>query len=58
MEDTSNDFVNGRQPKIFLKREDDLKLMFPWGVLHKFGLELNQKFTGDVFNKLRPRNVS
>jgi hypothetical protein len=25
MEDTSNDFVNGRKPKIILKREDDLK---------------------------------
>jgi hypothetical protein len=30
--------------------EDDLKLMFTWVVLHKFGLELNQKLTGDVFN--------
>jgi hypothetical protein len=34
--------------------EDDLKLIFPKVVLHKFGIEFNQKFTGDVFNKLRP----
>ena len=27
-------------------------------VLHKFGLESNQMFTGDVFNKLRSRNTS
>ena len=28
-------------------------IMFPQVVLHKIGVEFNQKFTGDVFNKLR-----
>jgi hypothetical protein len=37
--------------------EKDLKLIFPQVVLHKFGIEFNQKFTGDVFNKLRARNI-
>ena len=37
--------------------ENDLKLIFPQVVLHNFGIEFNQKFTGDVFNKLRARNI-
>ena len=37
--------------------ENNLKLMLPWVVLHKFGIEFNQQFTGDVFNKLRARNI-
>ena len=36
--------------------ENNLKLMLPWVVLHKFGIEFNQLFTGDVFSKLRQRN--
>jgi hypothetical protein len=37
--------------------ENNLKLIFPQVVLHNFGIEFNQKFTGDVFNKLRARNI-
>ena len=37
--------------------ENDLKLIFPQVVLHNFGIEFNQQFTGDFFNKLRARNI-
>ena len=36
--------------------ENELKFIFPQVVLHKFGIEFNQLFTGDVFSKLRQRN--
>jgi hypothetical protein len=32
--------------------------MFLWVVLHTFGVEFNQKLTGDVLIKLRARNTS
>ena len=35
--------------------ENELKFIFQQVVLHKFGIEFNQLFTGDVFNKLRQR---
>jgi hypothetical protein len=37
--------------------ENQLKFIFPQVVLHNFGIEFNQKITGDVFNKLRARNI-
>jgi hypothetical protein len=37
--------------------ENELKFIFPQVVLHNFGIEFNQKITGDVFNKLRARNI-
>ena len=37
--------------------ENDLKFIFTQVVLHNFGIEFNQKITGDVFNKLRARNI-
>ena len=33
--------------------ENDLKLIFPQVVLHNFGIEFNQLFSGDDFSKLR-----
>ena len=36
--------------------ENNLKFIFPQVVLHNFGIEFNQKITGDVY-KLRTRNI-
>ena len=51
--------VNGRRPQILLQKEDDLKLfcklflMLSKVVLHKFGIELEQKLTGYVLSLIR-----
>jgi hypothetical protein len=37
--------------------ENQLEFIFPQVVLHNFGIEFNQKIAGDVFNKLRARNI-
>jgi hypothetical protein len=47
--------------RIFIQRVNLLKqanIMIPRVVLHKFGVEFNQKFTGDVLNKLGSRFTS
>jgi hypothetical protein len=53
--------INKMVQGIFSKSQVNLpkraNIMFLWVVLHKFGVEFNQKLTGDVLIKLRQRNT-